>query len=53
MDKFMCGMIALLFVLIGADVYSTYSNVKKCEDAGGVYASSTACINPAAIIEVN
>ena len=53
MDKVFVGLMVMLFILVGSDIYITYNVVKKCEDAGGVYASSTACINPAAIIEVN
>ena len=53
MDKIMFALTALLFVLIGADIYSKVSHINKCQDAGGVYATNTVCINPSAIIEVN
>lgn len=53
MDKVMVVLFTLLFVLIGADIYTKLYHVVKCEDAGGVYVTNTVCINPSAIIEVN
>ncbi len=53
MDKVMIGLTALLFVLIGADIYNKVYYWNKCEDAGGVYVTNTVCINPSAVIEVN
>ncbi len=53
MDKVMIGLLTLLFVLIGADIYSIGYHWNKCEDAGGVYVTNTVCINPSAVIEVN
>lgn len=53
MDKTFFGLLALLFVLIGADIYNTLSHMEKCQDAGGVYVTSTVCINPSAVVEVN
>ena len=52
MDKVVVVLSVLLFVLIGSDIYSKVYHVNKCEDAGGVYATNTVCINPSAIIEV-
>lgn len=53
MDKTLFGLIALLFVLIGSDIYKTTTSMDKCKDAGGVYVKTTVCINPGAVIEVN
>ena len=53
MDKVMIGLMALLFVIIGADIYNTAYHYEKCKDAGGVYVTTTVCINPSAVIEVN
>ena len=53
MDKIMIGLTVLLFVFIGADLYSKVNHWNKCKDAGGVYVTTTVCINPSAVIEVN
>jgi hypothetical protein len=53
MDKVMIGLLTLLFVLIGADIYNKVYHWNKCKDAGGVYVTNTVCINPSAVIEVN
>ena len=39
-------------VIIGAVVYFNYSQTKKCEEAGGVYAFNI-CVNPSAVIEMD
>ena len=53
MDKTMFGLIALLFILIGSDIYRTTTSMDKCKDAGGVYVTPSVCINPSAVIEVD
>ena len=53
MDKTLFVLSALLFILIGSDIYRTTINMDKCKDAGGVYVKSTVCINPSAVIEVD
>jgi hypothetical protein len=42
----------LLFILIGLMIVEHEKWKQRCEDAGGVPASSV-CVNPAAVIEVD
>ena len=53
MDKILIGALLLWVLTMAADIGLTLSNEKKCNDAGGVYATPSVCINPSAIIEVN
>ena len=53
MEKMIVGVLVVWILTIAADISLTLSNEKKCNDAGGVYATPSVCINPSAIIEVN
>ena len=53
MDKTFVGLLVLLFILIWLDIHNTVNHYEKCKDAGGVYVTTSVCINPAAVIEVN
>jgi hypothetical protein len=53
MDKILIGSVFLLVLITAADITLTLSLEKKCQDAGGVYATPSVCINPSAVIEVD
>lgn len=52
MDKI---MIVMGLTLVSFSLFMGYESNefrKMCNDAGGVYATATVCVNPSAIIEV-
>ena len=53
MEKILFAVLFLWVLTIAADITLTLNLEKKCNDAGGVYATPSVCINPSAIIEVN
>lgn len=51
-DRILLGMGVLWMIVIILAAYASLSHDQKCHDAGGIPVKG-ACINPAAIIEVD
>ena len=52
LDRIMIGFAILMFLVVILASYAGLSHDQKCHDAGGIPVKG-ACINPAAIIEVD